>query len=250
MPAINGVDIVRYLMVFAGLSIVIIIHELGHFIAARRGGIPIAIFSIGLGPALWRRRFGETEFRIAWIPFGGYVLPKVDQESDFLQYSLTKRTILAAGGPIASLIFPWFCYIFLGVLKQGFNPEIIWNAGIKVFTVAYAMLRGLGLAITHPQALSGVIGIVSEGGRLVGTNLLRGLELSAMLSINLGLFNLIPLPALDGGKILLNLLEKVHPKLRRLQEPLAIAGWVCIILLMLYVTVLDIGKYIVGPLMG
>lgn len=54
-------------------GLVIFVHELGHFIAAKVFGIYAPRFSVGFGPALWRRRFGETEYVLAALPLGGYV---------------------------------------------------------------------------------------------------------------------------------------------------------------------------------
>ncbi len=63
-------NILLFLLV---LSLVICIHELGHFIFAKRAGILCHEFSFGMGPKLWSRKFGETTFMIKLIPFGGYV---------------------------------------------------------------------------------------------------------------------------------------------------------------------------------
>ncbi len=60
----------------------IFVHELGHFLAARAFGMVADVFSIGLGPALWKRQVGATTYKIGWIPFGGYVaLPQMDPNS-------------------------------------------------------------------------------------------------------------------------------------------------------------------------
>jgi membrane-associated protease RseP (regulator of RpoE activity) len=57
-------------------------HELGQFLAARALGMAADVFSIGMGPALWKRRFGATVWKIGAIPFGGYVaLPQMDPNS-------------------------------------------------------------------------------------------------------------------------------------------------------------------------
>ena len=62
-------------------SFAIFIHEFGHFLAARRLGMRVDVFSIGFGPAIWKRKIGDVEYRISWIPFGGYVaLPDLDPE--------------------------------------------------------------------------------------------------------------------------------------------------------------------------
>ncbi len=55
------------------IFVVIMAHELGHFMAARLSGIRVETFSIGFGPAIWSRKRGDTEYRLAWIPVGGYV---------------------------------------------------------------------------------------------------------------------------------------------------------------------------------
>lgn len=54
-------------------GLVVFVHELGHFLAAKRVGVYAPRFSIGFGPALWKRKWGETEYVLAAIPLGGYV---------------------------------------------------------------------------------------------------------------------------------------------------------------------------------
>ena len=62
-------------------SLSIAIHEFGHFLAARKLGYRVERFSIGFGPALWKKTVGGVEYRISAIPFGGYVsIPDVDPE--------------------------------------------------------------------------------------------------------------------------------------------------------------------------
>lgn len=55
------------------LGVVVLVHELGHFFVAKMNGIYVMTFSFGLGPKILKRRFGETEYAICAIPFGGYV---------------------------------------------------------------------------------------------------------------------------------------------------------------------------------
>ena len=54
-------------------GLVVFVHELGHFLAAKACGVYAPRFSIGFGPALWRKRWGETEYVLAALPLGGYV---------------------------------------------------------------------------------------------------------------------------------------------------------------------------------
>ncbi|CAN5270653.1 hypothetical protein BH23GEM2_BH23GEM2_15140 [soil metagenome] len=82
-------------------GLVIFVHELGHFLAAKWAGVYAPRFSIGFGPALWRRRRGETEYIIAAIPLGGYVrmASKDDQATAFLEGGgeTEAETAVAAG---------------------------------------------------------------------------------------------------------------------------------------------------------
>jgi regulator of sigma E protease len=68
-------------------GLVIFIHELGHFVAAKLSGVYAPRFSIGFGPALWRKRHGETEYVIAALPLGGYVrmASRHDAETAFME---------------------------------------------------------------------------------------------------------------------------------------------------------------------
>ena len=60
-------------------GVTVFVHELGHFLMARRAGMVIETFSIGFGPAIWRRKRGDITYKIGMIPFGGYVaLPQMD----------------------------------------------------------------------------------------------------------------------------------------------------------------------------
>ena len=75
------VTVIYIALCVALFSLAIFIHEFGHFIVAIRLGLRVEAFSIGFGPALWKRKFKGVEYRISAIPFGGYVsIPDVDPE--------------------------------------------------------------------------------------------------------------------------------------------------------------------------
>ena len=72
----NSRDVLAFIVLF---GFTIFIHELGHFIMALRCGMVVDTFSIGFGPAIWKRKIRGVVYKIAWIPFGGYVaLPQLD----------------------------------------------------------------------------------------------------------------------------------------------------------------------------
>jgi regulator of sigma E protease len=84
-------------------GLVVFVHELGHFLAAKAMGVYAPRFSIGFGPALWRKRWGETEYVIALLPLGGYVrmASREDQATAFLEGGSEERTVPEVGANAA-----------------------------------------------------------------------------------------------------------------------------------------------------
>jgi regulator of sigma E protease len=84
-------------------GLVVFVHELGHFLAAKAMGVYAPRFSIGFGPALWRKRWGETEYVIALLPLGGYVrmASREDQATAFLEGGGEEREVAEVGGNAA-----------------------------------------------------------------------------------------------------------------------------------------------------
>ena len=113
---------------------------------------------------------------------------------------------------------------------------------IQTWQLSVDFITSIPLMFAQPDQLSGVVGIVAQGGQYAGMDLLKMLQFAVILNLNLFVFNLLPIPALDGGKVILHLLEMIHPKLVKLQVPMAILGWVIMVGLLVYVTALDIGR--------
>src|SRR6478672_3994826 len=93
----------NYLLIYALISILVFLHELGHLLAANWCGIPIAQFSVGFGWKLWSVQVGDTEYCVSAFRFGGYVLPMLNDE-EFQQLSLQRQVMFALGGPLANLL--------------------------------------------------------------------------------------------------------------------------------------------------
>jgi|RhiMetdeSRZDD1v2_1073273.scaffolds.fasta_scaffold25309_3 regulator of sigma E protease len=89
-------------------GLVVFVHELGHFLAAKAMGVYAPRFSIGFGPALWRRRWGETEYVLALLPLGGYVrmASNQDQATAFLEGGSEERDVPEVGGNAAPPAVP------------------------------------------------------------------------------------------------------------------------------------------------
>ena len=107
------------------LTIVVAVHEFGHFICAKYVGARVDIFSIGFGKALLKMHRSGTEYRIAWIPLGGYVKiygqdpeelekdEKPEPDKALCKKSLPARLLVFSGGPVFNLILAAFVFAFL-----------------------------------------------------------------------------------------------------------------------------------------
>jgi regulator of sigma E protease len=230
---------VSYLAILFLLSLLIVIHEAGHLAAARLAGIPVDSFAVGFGPKLWARRWGRTEYSLRAIPLGGFVLPALDEPSDFRRTPLPRRLVFFLGGPLANLAaaLPLFAVLngtpgswsFYGTFVAPFGQLA---AGISKLLVALPAL------FSGNQPLQGVIGIVAVGGPLAEAGLI--LQIAVSLSISLAVLNLLPIPVLDGGQILLGCLEELFPRFTRLREPLTVLGMVVLAAVLIYANVRDV----------
>lgn len=229
-----------YFLVFIAISALIVLHEMGHLLAAKWAGIPIERFSVGFGPRLWGFKAGETQYWLSAVPFGGYVLPATADENAFDALPLNRRLVYALGGPLANLFGAFACLSVVSMAVSGISLETaVWVPLRETWRTAVAICGVIPMLFSQPDQLSGVLGIVAVGGKHVGTNALRLLEFCFFLNVNLAILNLLPIPPLDGGKIVMGLLQKIHAPLRRLHVPLAVTGWALLLCLLLYLTVLD-----------
>lgn len=236
-----------YLSIIFIIGFIILGHEAGHFAAARLSGIPIAVFSVGFGPKIAAFRRGGTEYRLSAVPLGGYVLPAIDDEKEFFAIPVSRRLVMTLGGPIANVAI---AVVLLALVNAAAGGVSLAGIFIRPFEQAAAMsvriVNAFAGLFGGGGELSGIVGIVAQGTAFVGGSGLRAAQFAAVLSLNLAVFNLLPLPALDGGKALLYLLEKLHPAAARAHVPLAITGWVLILGLLVYTTWADVVRYAAG----
>lgn len=118
------------------ISILVAIHEYGHYIVAKKLGVKILRFSIGFGKPLWTKRFGKdkTEFVVAALPLGGYVKMLDKRETDveaheehreFTRQSVWTRIAIVFAGPAFNFIFAVFAYWMMFVVGvSGIKPVI------------------------------------------------------------------------------------------------------------------------------
>ena len=146
---------IKTLQVILALSVLIIIHEFGHFLWARLFGIRVEkfylFFDLG-GKALARWKWGDTEFGIGWLPFGGYckIAGMVDESLDLKQlerepkswefrtHPAWQRLLVMAGGVLGNLIFALLAYIAIMAI---WGDSYIENRGNRIYVddLAYEM---------------------------------------------------------------------------------------------------------------
>ncbi|MGD0266104.1 MAG: RIP metalloprotease RseP [Candidatus Methylomirabilota bacterium] len=116
------------------LGILIFVHELGHFLVAKRSGVGVLKFSLGFGPKLVGVKRGETEYLLSAFPLGGYVkmigedpadasVEAADPARSFSQKSVATRARIILAGPVANLLLP--VVIFWGVFATVGQPYFL-----------------------------------------------------------------------------------------------------------------------------
>lgn len=212
-----------YLLAVSAFGLLIVVHELGHYLAARKVGIAVAEFAVGFGPVVVSRTVGDTTWSLRWIPLGGYVRWHEDGPDLFWDAPPGARAFALAAGPLANLALTALLLTFYFAGVQGWSLETPWLAlkGTGYLFMGWwegltALLSGGGLAeIRSP------VGMVEDTAKaMMGGHAAFGY--GAWMSLNLGLMNLLPIPGLDGGRLCFVGLERLR---RRPLDPV-VEGWV------------------------
>lgn len=126
-----GFDVVSLVLALLILGFLIAIHELGHMLVAKRAGMRVLRFSVGFGPALWKRTYGETTYQIAAVPFGGFVEidgmnPMEEQEDPndprlYENKSVWARAAVILAGPLTNYVF---AFLFAGIVYASLGTAV------------------------------------------------------------------------------------------------------------------------------
>lgn len=339
------------------LSVIIVVHELGHLLVAKFFGVYCHEFALGMGPVIIQKKWKETTYSLRAIPFGGYVLMageqdgSQDDETDWLKAldesrKLTskptyQKILIMLAGIIMNVILAWALFVGISmsngyaeseplpvvyevventpaqkaglqkddkIIKAEGNGEVIYpktqyellkfiqlnhdeleitverdgkefettitpykDKESGTYDLGYVVVKyltpipwymsfvegtkelysstveiyssfGMLLSGKAFDQLSGPVGIANVTAKTTELGLSAYLSLMGLISLNIGIFNLIPIPALDGGRVLILLIEKLFRRKinTRIIENIIMASFVLLIGLMLFATYNDI----------
>ena len=330
------VTVLYALLVFC---VLIMVHELGHFFAAKLTGVQVNELSLGMGPLLWKHQGKETLYTLRLLPIGGYcAMEGEDEESDneraFNRKPTWARALIIVAGAVMNVVLAVAILSaiagYTGIASNelehvtegmpayqaGIRPgdEIIEVNGEKVNffveartqirqseeTVDLVVKRGdqkvyatipveisedgypvigveakvtknpltaihygavatvdmgkqmlsfIGQLFTGKSSvneLTGPVGIVSAIGQQAKHGFIYVANLAALISLNLGIMNMLPFPALDGGRLLFIVINGITGKAvsEELEGKIHLAGMLLLLGLMAYVLLQDVGRLI------
>lgn len=238
------------------LGFLIIIHEGGHFFIAKLCKVKVNEFSIGFGNIIWQKQGKETKYTIRLIPLGGFCnMEGEEQESNeegsFSKASIWKRIAIVLAGATVNIIFGILVYFilvatvglqFMDPVKDTIFNRIYYGAqGTGKFIIA--IFDSVKTIFTGGLQTDQMVGIVGISEVVVKTNgIINYLNLLAVISVSLGVTNLLPIPTLDGGKILILLIEGIRRKPMKMETEtkIQLIGFSILFILFIFVTYNDI----------
>lgn len=227
------------------LGILVIIHEGGHFVVAKLCKVKVNEFSIGFGKILLSRQKGETKYCLRLIPLGGFVSMEgeeehSDAEGSFSNASILKKITIVSAGAIVNILFGLLVYFLLITFHYGI--EIAAKSTINYIGALGDSIRILFTGGTTIDDLAGPVGVATIVSQT--SSLTDFIYLLSVISLSLGITNLIPIPPLDGGKILIYIIEFIKRKPLKEETSLKIqmAGFMFIIGLSVFVMYNDVAR--------
>ncbi len=236
--------IINIIKIIFLLGFLIFIHEGGHFLVAKLCKVKVNEFAIGFGPTIWKRQGKETKYAIRLIPLGGFVSMEgeteaSEDEKSFTKASVPKKIAIVAAGAIVNIVFGLLTYLILiAVIYQDIGLAFQ-STGNFIIALAESV-KMIFTGNVNISDLTGPVGISEIVSQTVG--IANYIYIIALVSISLGVTNLLPIPALDGGKILILIIEAIRrkPLKEEIEIQIQLIGFSILIALSLIVTYNDI----------
>ena len=213
-------------------------------------------FAIGFGKVIWQKQGKETKYSIRMIPLGGFCSMEgeeeaSDSEGSFSKASVWKRIAIVVAGAAVNIIFGIIVYFILvsTVGLQFADPtkdtflNRIYYGGQRTGAFIGSIFESIKMLFTGGVKTDQMVGIVGISEVVVQTSkLVDYIYLLSVISVSLGVTNLLPIPALDGRKILVLLIEIIRCKPMKVETEakIQLIGFSILIALSLFVTYNDI----------
>lgn len=250
-------------ILFFGLLVVI--HEFGHFIAARCCGVKVNEFAVGMGPKLVGREKNGTLFSLRAIPFGGYCAMQgedgteaADDENSLSNKPVWKKLIIFIAGSVMNFLLGYLI-ILVVVVVVNWGEAGLWqmlrHAGYLCGDFVRLVWESLRMLFTGEAGigdLSGPVGIVdimadtAQSADTSADAVFALAYLGSLIAVNIAVMNLLPIPGLDGGHIFVLLINCIIEKIigrkpdPKYEAAINGAGLVLLLALMAYVMFQDI----------
>ena len=225
------------------LGFLIFIHEWGHFTVAKLCKVKVNEFAIGFGPSIFKKQGKETTYNLRLIPLGGFVSlegeeERSNKEGSFSEASIWKRIAIVLAGGLTNIVFGLIAFFILSFIYTNFKSAIL---DTKEF--AFSIIDTLKMLFTGNVTindLTGPIGISEVVAKTTGID--DFIYILSLISLSLGVTNLLPFPPLDGGKIVFLIIEGIRkkPLNEKLELNIELIGFSIMILLSIYVAYNDI----------
>ncbi len=230
------------------LGFLIFIHEGGHFTIAKLCNVKVNQFAIGFGPKIFEFQGKETLYALRLIPLGGFVSMEGENgdstdERAFNKASVLKRIAIVVAGATVNIIFGLVLYFVLASFVYG-NIGLAFKALTNYFL---ALVESIKMLFTGNVGINDLTGPVGISGVISQTsNIKEYIYMMSIISTSLGITNLLPVPALDGGKIVLLIIEAIRKKPLKQETEIQIQllGFSILIVLALVVTYNDVVRII------
>ena len=238
------------------LGFLIFIHEGGHFLVAKLCKVKVNEFALGFGKIIWQKQGKETKYSLRLIPLGGFCsmegeTENSDAEGSFSKASVWRRMAIVLAGATVNIIFGILVYFIListvGIQFVDSSKDTFFNrmyyGAIGTGKFIGSIFESIKMLLTGGVQFDQMVGIVGISEVVVQTSgIINYLHLLAVISVSLGVTNLLPIPALDGGKIIILIIEIIRRKPMKVETEakIQLIGFSLLMALTLFVTYNDI----------
>ncbi len=237
------------------LGFLVLIHETGHYIVAKLCKIRVNEFAIGFGPKIWSKKGKETDYELRLIPLGGFVKLEGEEiesnkKDSFSNASIPKRIAVVAAGAIVNIVFGILAYGILIFVRYLISVNANFIEALQYSSKAIIeLIENMGLGIlqlfTGKVKMNDMVGPIGISDMVSKTSgLVEFIYLLSIISVSLGITNLLPIIPLDGGRIVLLIIEGIRKKPldKNVEASIQSFGFIALIIFSIVVAFNDIAR--------